>query len=95
MDQATLQQATTLNGTIEALTGLVSKLEQILNEHWLITNLTFTAPATGASVPEGTSVQVIIPGQTASDELSQLAANTALSAYQQQLVSAQTAFAAL
>lgn len=84
MEMDTAQSAAQLVPQIQGLQALLAKIETALTERWPITVLKVAAPAEGASLPEGTTID-LLPAGAANNENSQLALTTAQKTYQAQL----------
>lgn len=85
MDLATAKAQGVLATTIEQIVDVINRLDTAIEERWLITTMIVSAPPTGGSSPEGTTLSVLIPGQSATPENSTLALTTARATYQAKL----------
>lgn len=85
MQIETAKSAIALASQIEALQALVAMIDVATAEKWSITVLKVSAPATGASYPAGTTIDLLPAGHAASDENSQMALAQAQKTYVAQL----------
>lgn len=70
---------------IEGLQMLVDRARLMQKEGWYVSVIKLTAPAEGASVPAGTTFDLLLPGMVADAETSAIGIKTALDMYQTQL----------
>lgn len=94
MQIETAKTAAGLASQIEAVQGLIAMINVALAEHWPLTVMKASAPATGASYPGGTPID-LLPAGPASDANSQLGLQQALSTYQAELDALNAQLAAL
>lgn len=85
MDLATAKSHGVLATTIEQIADIINRLDTAIEERWLIIGMVASAPASGSSSPEGTTLSVLIPGQAATPDNSALALTTARATYQAKL----------
>ena len=81
MDLTTAQQAAEIAQTILILQDVIAKIDIAISEGWSVTSLQATAPATGASVPAGTIVN-LLPLGPADEANSSLGLATAKQTYE-------------